>query len=813
MLGDRCLGTLQDFADREGKRLVLIVENLNMMFRDIVDKDAGWRLRHTLQTEPRIVLLASATSRFDEISNPDFAFYDLFRELTLYPLDSEECAVLWQNVSGRDRPPETIRALRILTGGSPRLLTIVARFGANLSFRELMADLLDLIDDHTEYFKSHLDALPAQERRIYLALADLWIPATAREIADRARLDTSKCSAHLARLVERGAVEVTGGSVRRKQYYITERLYNIYYLMRRSRGTAPLVEALIEFMEAFFLPSELKDFFARTAREAMGLDGEAKRMYQIVFNRLLESPLLSVRREELNMPKSRIDPLTTEKSDGAKLLFNKARAIAGSGQDRDEIELWDEVVRRLQTSNSIEELEMVAIALICKGTALNRLNQTDEAFAAWDEVVHRFGTSEEPILTNVVATALNWQAVWHREQGRPKEALAICEEVLHRFDQDGTTLDFFEIASALHLRGIVLCDLNLLEEALVAWDDIICRFESSDSLIFRDEVAAILVKKGETLELMNREEEALVVWEDVFRRFGSSDASSARISVASSLVLRGLRLVDSNRPQDVLDLMDEAIQRFGLMDDSLQQNIFSVAHVAKAWALVSLNRLSEAIEVYDEVLNHYSGDSTFESTVAIASSMFAKGAALVGLNRLEAALIVWNDVVQRFGTSDQPMLQDQAKMAQLKIAELHLTLGQGDASVAAVNRLFESESVTSTEIGCWGRLTRARAHLLGGNEGESLRDIEEALSIIPMLSSLPMEILDNLCELAVDMEPLKLRELIIDSPVSNLLLPMTTALEMELGLETRVAKEIEEVAEEIRMDMEWRRKKRLQCVD
>ena len=61
-------------------------------------------------------------------------------------------------------------------------------------------------------------------------------PATAREIADRARLDTSKCSAQLARLTEKGAVEVTGGSPRRKLYYLTERLYNIYYLMRRARG-------------------------------------------------------------------------------------------------------------------------------------------------------------------------------------------------------------------------------------------------------------------------------------------------------------------------------------------------------------------------------------------------------------------------------------------------------------------------------------------------------------------------------------------------------------------------------------------------
>ncbi len=68
---------MQDFADREGKRLVLMVENLNMLFRDIADRDAGWRLRQTLQTEPRVLLLASATSRFDEMADPKRALYDL----------------------------------------------------------------------------------------------------------------------------------------------------------------------------------------------------------------------------------------------------------------------------------------------------------------------------------------------------------------------------------------------------------------------------------------------------------------------------------------------------------------------------------------------------------------------------------------------------------------------------------------------------------------------------------------------------------------------------------------------------------------
>ena len=259
MLRLRCLGALLDFADRENRRLILMVENLNMMFRDMADQDAGWQLRETLQTEPRIVMLASATSRFDEIDNPDRAFYDLFTHQTLRPLKMEECAILWERVAGQRRSPKTIGALRILTGGSPRLLTIVARFGAGLSFRELMDDLLNLVDDHTEYFRSHIEALPAQERRVYLALADLWEPASAREVAERARLDTNKCSAQLKRLIDRGVVEIAGGSPRRKLYYLSERLYNIYYLMRRSREPDRMVKALIRFMAAYYSPSRLRD--------------------------------------------------------------------------------------------------------------------------------------------------------------------------------------------------------------------------------------------------------------------------------------------------------------------------------------------------------------------------------------------------------------------------------------------------------------------------------------------------------------------------------------------------------------------------
>ena len=772
VLGERCLGALEDFSDREGKRLVLIVENLNMMFRDIADRDAGWRLRQTLQTEPRIVLLASATSRFREIDDPNCAFYDLFRDRTLRPLDTRECAALWLSVSGRSRPPETIQALRILTGGSPRLLTIVARFGARLSFRELMADLLDLVDDHTEYFKSHLDALPAQERRVYLALADLWIPATAREIADRGRLDTSKCSAHLARLVDRGAVEVTGGSARRKLYYLAERLYNIYYLMRRSRGPVPLIEALIRFMEGYYSANELREFGIRIAHEATGLDDDTQSVYRTAFARLVELRLLEAHREELLTLASWTlgehlggRPYIPRSQAGAKALFNRAFEHATNGRLSEALDTWDEVARKFGASKTPSDLETVASALVNKGAALGVLGRSHKALATWDEIVRRFGGSDAP-------------------------------------------KHLFAVAAALMNKGHLLVGLKRRREAFAAWDEIVRRFGSSNDARARDTAALALFNKGRTLVRMNRHEEGISVWEELVRRLSLSDTPMAQELVAVSLVNIGGALAESNRFGDALNALEDALRRFEASDSPTLQDAVSTALLGKSAILTRLGRLVQALAVCDAVLERNSMRTKPESLEAVASALLHKGAVLDGLNRTDEAWAVWEETVQRFEQSDLPMLRTAAEMAQFKKAEFELTSGRAATAIELVNRVLERASEGSVKSRWQGHVIRARASLVAGNIAACAQDVEAILAILPGLDPIPKEALDGLSELAVDLGFEQMRKLIKGSPSSDLLVPMTTALEKELGLEPRVAKEVEEVAEDIRRDWEESRKGR-----
>ena len=764
VLGDRCLGALLDFADRRGKRILLLVENLNMLFRDMADKEAGWRLRKVLQTEPRIILFASATSRFDEIDHPDRALYDLFRDRTLRPLDTDQCAVLWESVAGRPAARETVRSLEILTGGSPRLIAIVARFGAGRSFRELMADLLDLVDDHTEYFKSHLESLPAQERRVYLALAALWKPATAREIAEHARLEPSQCSAQLARLEGRGVVQVAGGSARRKRYYLTERLYNIYYLLRRARGPDRLVEALVRFMEAYYSPPELMDIGARMASEMGRLDVEAQLLCRTALGRLMDLPALAGVGAELaaTMPEDR-RPVAPAARAARELFETKITLRHSERPDEDTLAACEEMVLRFGEIEAPAVQAWVAKALVNKGVVLQRLNQPRAAVAAWDDLAARFGDEPAPpALVEPVARALVMKGGLLAEGNQLQDALAVLDEVVRRFGGNPAPVLLDHVATALGNKGVVLLRLNLVKDALDVWGEVERRFSASDRPVVVEQVARALVNKGTALSRLDRRREALAVWDIFLRRFGESATPVLRGIVAVALFNKGVTLSRSGRSESALAANDEVVRRFG-----------------------------------------ESATPALQEKVAMA--LVAKGVTLNGLQRPDDALAAYDEVVRRFGTSRVPRLVAAIALALAGRAHLEIERRQFEAAIKTAGRLLDRCGAESREHRLRGHLIRAKAFLAEGERSACEHDVGSILELLPELGSLPGEVVDALIDFSVELGPERMRELIVGSRSAALLPPLLAALEQELGLKPQVPREVDEVARDIREKLARRR--------
>ena len=249
-IGGQAKAALLDAADRLGRRLVLMVENLQSLCED-VDEDFGWQLRQSLQSDPEIIFLGTATSRFKALDDASAPFFELFRILRLEPLSIAECQKLWHVVAGKQRDDRQMRPLEILTGGNPRLLGIVAEFARHRAMPSLLEELVGLVDVHSEYFRGNLNSLPKTERRVFAALADLWRPSITREVAIRARLGIRTTSALLGRLVGRGAVK-TDGNGRSRLYSVRGPLHCVYYKLRRRRDEAAVVHGLIRFMVAFY---------------------------------------------------------------------------------------------------------------------------------------------------------------------------------------------------------------------------------------------------------------------------------------------------------------------------------------------------------------------------------------------------------------------------------------------------------------------------------------------------------------------------------------------------------------------------------
>ena len=538
-LADRCLGSVLDFADRHGKRVMLLVENLNMLFSDMVDPDAGWRLRHTLQNEPRIVLLGSATSQFEEIDHPEHALYDLFRVITLRPLDTDACVALWRAVSGETTTTRAVRPLQILTGGNPRLLAIIARFGAGQSFEELMDNLLDLVDDHTEYFKSHLEALPVLERRVYLALARLWRPSTAREIANLARLDTNKCSALLKRLEGRGAVTAEGGTPRRRQYYLTERLYNIYYLLRRGSGSDRVVKALIDFMVSLYSPVVIWDVFKQTSE------------------RVLDAHIWS--------------PHTTSYFINA--MFDEAEELTKLGQVDGALEVYDETIRRFDADGEAGGETWAAQALAGKMLLLSGSNRKHEAIAVCDGLISKFETRKEPELVLYVAAALNYKGVVLIGEGEALKAIALVDHALAHLDGITTPYNVTVEALAFFVKGCALMDDDRNEEAAAAFDEVVLRYESTEQPDLARLASTSLVSKEVMLHVTISESEVSTLLKCIAQENGLD------IGTIDALLQFTVR-VGVNRALEIIQA-SPAVPLLLPLVTALQQELGQATHVAR----------------------------------------------------------------------------------------------------------------------------------------------------------------------------------------------------------------------------------------
>ena len=841
-----------EVADQLDRQLVLMVENLQALCES-QDEDSGWRLRQVLQSEPKVTLLASATSRFKGLDDAEQPFFELFRTLELQPLTTEECGRLWRTASGDDVNEREIRPLEILTGGSPRLIVMVASFARHRSLSLLMEELAALIDEYSEYFRSHIEVLPNTERRVYLAVIDLWRPSKPAEIAARARRGIRLVSATLGRLVARGAVIVEGGG-RKRLYSAAERLYCMYYKLRRERDEAAVVRHLIQFMSVFYGEAEMTDWFKTLIAEG----SRSKAIHEGVKRAL--SDMSEIRaalgnQEQVAGGKPRVFLKTVKKLD--------QEMTAASGEE--DLGRYFKVADRLlalveQRVASEGESEFASIAFRLLVTTMRSTvaeqglrGDSKKLATICQRLVEYFGTNHSPVFQAIIAEALITQGALHQELGNYTAAIETNERLIERFDGSEEADIQLQVSKALFQKGTVLVELNdtsaaisALEEvgrrfgtgsvsairlqvarslivlaalktdlgdrtgARRAYEDVARLFPVPDTPEIQAEVARAMVGKGSMYAKFSDPEAAVLVYDEVVERFDPSDDPKVQVQVAEALILKGQQLEQLGDSDASRAIFDQVVERYAGSDDpDLLVNVAkvltdkSISEGVLRSARASLARFEQVVEWSCKEQDAGSLSVAIELSIAIELSMYREEF-YDALEDTEKQIVAMDEIIEYTHASNIPRYQTIAAIVLIKKGELLVKLSRHETALKVCEEF--DRRLDAMTFKCPIRLrwyiarTRIRALLA---QGRHLAGLDAFRSAYALFNSRDTIMISGITDCVRELVAYGIAEraigqvLLDDREKSDTLVPLVTALRLRIGEEVRAPKEVLEVAADV----------------
>jgi len=271
---------LREIAKASGKRLVLFVENLNLVLRRALDDASQATLRRLLMVDPFLMLIGTAVCTFEEIEGYDKALFNYFHPLHLENLsDDQICELLTRRAEydrntsflehlGEHRPK--LRAIARLTGGNPRFILMAYEILSEGQVTSAVQALERLVDELTPMLKHVLEGLPPQQAKIVDALMRAGGTATPAALAQATRLKLNVVTAQLRRLKDNRMVEVLGGGKGQTAHYtVPDQLFCTWYQMRYLQRNRRRIELFTEVIRLWFEAEERLEHLQRLAGHAV----------------------------------------------------------------------------------------------------------------------------------------------------------------------------------------------------------------------------------------------------------------------------------------------------------------------------------------------------------------------------------------------------------------------------------------------------------------------------------------------------------------------------------------------------------------
>lgn len=552
------LSALIDFCRESGKRLILFVENLDIVFSQLGDEREVHALRASLIEHPEILLIGSANAVFEAIRHRGEPFYEFFRVFLLEGLGCEEYLQIFQALAEREGKTEIaetlnrergrIETIRRLTGGNPRLLVLTYGILIESPLGSAFKDLEQLIDEQTPYFKSRVEELPTQSRKVFHCLAEEWSPMLAREISAAARLSSSHASAQLKQLVDRGYVrEARSEGEKRIRYEVADRFYNIYFLLRFSRRGYRRLKRLVAFLNDLFGPVPMRSMYLAILEElSSGVpeDAEAPELLGAMIPYVVNDSGFAEREDWLNRS---FNLIINSTGANVSAFVEMVRDLSRQYQlDFDYFS--DEVCRGIELlqSGRLTEAETECreairrepenfFAWLLLGLALGRRRHFKDALDAFRHVTGTVGPDDAVQLRICALAALVAEAGVLFALQKSDDALSVIGKIRELVNEDDLYPLRYVATELLRIYGKLLLEADHHEEALAIWRQASQYVRPDDPEWLRLTFIKTLAKRGNTLFEQKRYDEAVSILESFAQYVRTDDSTTLRYGAGLAL--------------------------------------------------------------------------------------------------------------------------------------------------------------------------------------------------------------------------------------------------------------------------------------
>jgi tetratricopeptide (TPR) repeat protein len=459
---------LKEITRQARKRLVVFVENLNLLLEECLDDQMKGTLRRLLMSDPFMMIIGSSVHVFDSLKKYDEAFFNYFGQVPLDRLKAEqvfELLKLRARFDGnepflRDFPKQQpkIRAIVQLSGGNPRLVLMLYELLSQRKVTTIVQYLRRLVDELTPLLKDEMENLPPQQRKIIHALMEKGGTAKPSELVEPTRLPLNAINTQLKRLKDAQIVELLGGGKgRAANYTVPDKLFAIWYQMRYLGQNRRRIELFVEVLRVWFeeeerlqmlrglgVPAEsdgplvLRERATTAEYFAASFRGTTHQQVatDLCVNQWLKADMREAALAYADLVNSNV---TAESADETTAHTKLARWLSDHGSPQQAIEALDQIIAK---GRSHESSYWEALQL--RGTAKSAQGDLVGAITDFTTAIELDGASKEQ-----VAWALANRGITKSEQGDVVGAIADYSTII---ELEGGPKEY--VAWGLGIRGL-----------------------------------------------------------------------------------------------------------------------------------------------------------------------------------------------------------------------------------------------------------------------------------------------------------------------------------------------------------------------